>query len=194
MIIVKEEHFETVTAEESLYHGVYLNLKRLEIRLPNGSRGVREIVEVRDASAIFAVDEQQNVLMVRQSRPAIGKTGFEIPAGLIDENETEEQAVRRECEEETGYQPESVRKLIRYAHAEGYSTGFITLYLGVGLRHTGRMRLDASEYVEPVLMPLDQVADLVRNGTITDSKTILGVLICEQYVRDGCRDERLLLV
>ncbi|MFC1569995.1 NUDIX hydrolase [bacterium] len=186
--------FEKIVNEEILYKGIYLNLKKLEVELPNGNRGVREIVEVRHASAIFAVDEQQNVLMVRQSRPAIQKTGLEIPAGLIDENESEEDAVRRECEEETGYQPKKIRRLIRYAHAEGYSTGFITLYLGIGLEYTGKMKLDATEYLEPMLIPLNDLVQMVRENEITDSKTILGVALCERFVRDGCRDEGLLLV
>lgn len=186
--------FEKVVGEETIYKGVYLNLKKFDIVLPNGNRGIREIVEVRNASAIFAVDEQMNVLMVRQSRPAINKTGLEIPAGLIDENESTEDAVRRECEEETGYQPRTIRKLIRYAHAEGYSTGYITLYLGIGLEYTGKMKLDDSEYVEPVLVPLDKVVQMIRENHITDSKTILGAALCERFIRDGCRDEGLLLV
>lgn len=186
--------FEKVVNEEKIYQGVYLNLKRLDIVLPNGNRGIREIVEVGNASAIFAVDDQMNVLMVRQSRPAINKTGLEIPAGLIDENETEEDAVRRECEEETGYRPRKIRRLIRYAHAEGYSTGYITLYLGIGLEHTGHIQLDDSEYLEPVLVPFDEVLEMVRENRVSDSKTILGVALCKQFIRDGCRDEGLLLV
>jgi len=186
--------FEKIIHEETLYQGIYLKLRKLEIELPGGNRGIREIVEVRDASAIFAVDTDQNVLMVRQSRPAIRKTGLEIPAGLIDDHESEEEAARRECEEETGYRPKTLRRLIRYAHAEGYSTGMITLFLGVGLEHTGKMKLDATEYVEPVLVPLDTLVRLVRENEITDSKTILGTALCERFVRDGCRDEGLLLV
>jgi len=186
--------FEKILHEKTVYRGTYLNLKRLKIELPNGNQGIREIVEVRHASAIFAVDEKQNVLMVRQSRPAIHKTALEIPAGLIDDDESEEEAVRRECEEETGYRPEKVRRLIRYAHAEGYSTGFITLYLGIGLDYTGKVKLDATEYVEPVLVALDKLIQLIRQNEITDSKTILGTALCERFVRNGCRDERLMLV
>lgn len=191
---MNESSFEKIVREQIIYRGTYLSVKKIDIELPDGNRGIREIVEVRNASAIFAVDEHQHVLMVRQTRPAIRKTGLEIPAGLIDEGETEEEAVRRECEEETGYQPKVIRRLIRYAHAEGYSTGFITLYLGMGLNYTGKMRLDSSEYVEPVLVPLPELLRLVRENEITDSKTIIGTALCERFVRDGCRDERLLLV
>lgn len=186
--------YEKITAEEILYKGVYLTLKKLRIELPDGRKGVREIVQVRDACAILAVDGDLNVLLVRQSRPAIMKTGFEIPAGLIDEGESETDAVFRECEEETGYRPVQVRRLIRYAHAEGYSTGFITLFLGIGLEHTGKMHLDATEYVEPVLVPIDELVRLVQTNEITDSKTILSVTLCERFIRNGCKDEGLLLV
>jgi ADP-ribose pyrophosphatase len=191
-VMIDGPAFEKIIGEEILYRGTYLNLKKIQIELPDGRQGMREIVEVRDASAILALDEKQNVLMVRQSRPAVNRTGLEIPAGLMDPGESEEQAVLRECEEETGYQPKKIRRLIRYAHAEGYSTGFITLFLGMDLVKTGKMQLDTTEYLEPVFVPFDELVLMVRKNQIIDSKTILCVVLCECFIRDGCRDENLL--
>jgi ADP-ribose pyrophosphatase len=186
--------FEKVTHRETLYKGVYLTLEKLDIELPNGNKGVREIVKVRNAVAIMPVDENQHVLMVRQSRPAVGRTVLEIPAGLLDDNEAEEDACRRECEEETGYRPRKLHRLIQYAHAEGYSSGLITLYLATDLEHTGKTNFDHSEWVEPVWIPIDELVHMVKTNQITDSKSIIGVTMCEQYIRGGCVDEGLLFV
>ncbi len=110
---------------KTLFKGCYLTLERLDIRLPNGEKAIREVVRVRDAAAVLPVDEKGQVHLVRQRRPAIGRTIVEVPAGLLDQGESAEEAAVRECEEETGYRPRQLIRLLTYAHAEGYSTGFI---------------------------------------------------------------------
>ena len=177
-----DEPFERVIERESVFRGKYLHLERLKIKLPDGRLGEREIVRVRDAVAVLPVDEDGMVHLVRQHRPAIGRTLLEAPAGLLDDEEDEEGAAVRECEEETGYRPGTMKKLISYAHAEGYSTGFITLFLGTDIEYTGNIHLDATEYVEPVCMPYHELLQLVRENKIIDSKTILSTLLSERFL------------
>jgi ADP-ribose pyrophosphatase len=168
---------EKVIRRETLYVGKYLGLEELTISLPDGRQGKREIVRVRDAVAVLPLDRDETVHMVRQHRPAIGETLLEIPAGLIDPEEKPEEAAKRECEEEIGFQPQELIPLIRYAHAEGYSTGFITLFAGLGLTDSGPLRLDETEYLENVRIPFSELAEMVRSNVIKDSKTILSTLL-----------------
>lgn len=171
---------EDVISRERLYEGKYLHLDRLIVRVPSGASAEREIVRVRDAVAVLPVDAEGSVHLVRQYRPAIGRTLLEAPAGLINQKEGKRDAAIRECEEETGYRPNRLRKLITYAHAEGYSSGFITLFLGTDLARTGGIHTDPNEFVEPVTMPFDELIGLVRSNQILDSKTILCVLLYEK--------------
>jgi len=170
--------FETIIQREEIFRGRYLNLESLKIRLPDKRIGLREIVRVRDAVAVLPVDERENVYLVRQSRPAIGEVLTEIPAGLIDDGgETPAEAAIRECEEEIGLRPEKLTELITYAHAEGYSTGMISLFVGTDLRATGPQRLDETEFLEIVSMPFEELLTKVRKNEIRDSKTILATLL-----------------
>jgi 8-oxo-dGTP pyrophosphatase MutT (NUDIX family) len=68
-------------------------------------------VEHSDCIAVVALDEQGNVLLVRQFRYAVGKSLLEIPAGGIDPGEEPVDAVRRELQEEIGYLPRKIDKL-----------------------------------------------------------------------------------
>lgn len=167
-------------SSRTIFRGNYLLLKTLHVRLKDGREGEREIVRVPDAVAVLPVEEDGTVHLVRQHRPAVGRTLLEIPAGLLDAGEDEETAAARECEEETGYLPGRLERVLSYAHAEGYSTGFITLFLGTNLAHTGNMQFDSTEYVEPVRMHYAELLRRVREEEFVDSKTILCTLLCEK--------------
>jgi ADP-ribose pyrophosphatase len=177
--------FESVTARERIFDGKFLHVDKLTVRLPDGRGADREVVVMPDSVAVLPMDSEGNVLLVRQHRPAIGRTLLEVPAGLIDEGETPSEAAVRECEEETGARPGRLRELVAYAHVEGYSSAFMTLYLGTELGRTGKVRLDANEFVEPVEMPFGELLVLVRSGQIIDSKTIL----CAMMVKDILLDK-----
>lgn len=157
-----------------------MQLELLDVHLPDGKETTREIVRVRDAVAVLLLDDDQNIHLVKQARPAIEQTLISIPAGLIDESESEEDAARRECEEETGYVPQRLHRIVKYAHAEGYSTGFITLFLGLDLVYSGNTNQDASEYVEQLKMPFQELYEKVCENEIIDSKTLLSVLFVQQ--------------
>jgi ADP-ribose pyrophosphatase len=176
---------EPVLKRERVLDCAYLRVDRLTVLLPDGREAVREAVLVRDAVAVLLLDRDGQVRLVHQHRPCIGRTLIEVPAGLIDAGEKPEDAAARECAEETGYRPGKLEPLITYAHAEGYSTGFITLFLGTELLHTGALHTDPTEFVEPVSMPFTELRRMVESNEIVDSKTILCVLLGEKRIRHG---------
>ena len=168
---------ERIVKRETLFSGRYLQLEELTVRLPDGRTAGREIVRVRDAVAVLPLDERERAYLVRQHRPAVERILLEIPAGLIDPGEEPEDAARRECEEEIGFRPMKLIPLLRYAHAEGYYTGFITLFIGTGLQASGPLRLDETECLENVRLPFVDLLRRVRENTIQDSKTILSSVL-----------------
>ncbi len=171
---------EKIVKKSILYRGEYLVLERFDVRLPDGRNGHREVVRVPDAVAVIPVDEDGQVHIVKQFRAPIETQIIEVPAGLLNEGESVEEAAARECEEETGYRPHKLHKLISYAHAEGYSTGWITLFLGTELEHTGRFHLDSTEFLECMHMPFGTLLDMVLEHRIVDSKTILSTLLTKE--------------
>jgi len=168
---------EKIIQKETLYNGSYLDLKKYQVELPDGRLADREIVRAPDAVAILPVKSNGDVVLVRQHRPAIDRTILEIPAGLVQKGEELESAVIRECEEETGYKPKCVQKFLTYAHAVGYSTGYVTLFLSDDLEHTGQVNRDSTEFLEIVHMQFSELQKLVEANKIVDSKTILSTLL-----------------
>ena len=176
---------ETVVGRRELFRGGYLRLEELAIRLPDGRSGRREVVAVRDAVAVLPVGSAGNVHLVRQHRAAIGRTILEAPAGVIEPGEDPQAAARRECEEEIGLRPQRLLPLITYAHAEGYSTGFITLYIGLDLQEVRSPGLDETEILQHVVLPFAELLAKVRSNEIVDSKTILTTLYWQRMSEGG---------
>jgi ADP-ribose pyrophosphatase len=168
---------EPVTDRRVEFAGRYMEVETLTVLLPDGRSAQREVVRVRDAVAVLPLEEDGTVYLVRQYRPAIGKTLIEIPAGLVDRGESPEKAALRECGEEIGRSPGKLVRLVHYAHAEGYSTGFITLYAGLDLGERRKPELDRTEFLEHLTMPFQDLLNLVKENKIYDSKTILSVVL-----------------
>jgi ADP-ribose pyrophosphatase len=58
---------------------------------------------------ILVSQDEVKTILITQFRPPVSTYTVELPAGLIDENETAEEAAIRELKEETGYVADSER-------------------------------------------------------------------------------------
>ncbi len=169
---LKEELIES----QVLYRGRVVTLRIDTVRLPNGRIARREIVEHHGAVAIVPLLDSETVLLIRQYRQAVGEVLLEIPAGTLEPGESPEACAQRELEEETGYRAGQMRKLFSQYLAPGYSQEVLHVYLAESLQPT-RQQLDEDELTELVPTPLHQIADMILEGTIKDSKTIAGLLM-----------------
>ena len=171
---------EKTLSSEVIFEGRILNVRVDTVRTADGRRSTREIVEHADCIAVVAVDADDNVLLVRQYRRAVGKELLEIPAGGIDDGEDAEAAVIREMQEETGFRPQRVERLGGFYSTPGFCTEYLHLYLAAGLT-PGRLYAEDTRGIEVVRVPVAQVPDLVASGKIEDSKTIAGLLAYLEY-------------
>ena len=158
-----------------VYNGHNIRLRVDDVLLPSGKETVREVVEHNGAVAIVAVDEEKNVLLVRQFRHAAGKELLEIPAGGIDPGETPEETARREMQEEAGYAPGHLEFLGGFYSAPGYASEYLHLFLATELM-PARLIAEDTEEIKLVRMPLKEVIELIHKGAIEDAKSIAGLL------------------
>jgi ADP-ribose pyrophosphatase len=158
-----------------VYNGHNIRLRVDDVLLPSGKETVREVVEHNGAVAIVAVDEEKNVLLVRQFRHAAGKELLEIPAGGIDPGETPEETARREMQEEAGYAPGHLESLGGFYSAPGYASEYLHLFLATELM-PARLIAEDTEEIKLVRMPLKEVIKLIHKGDIEDAKSIAGLL------------------
>ena len=166
---------EQTLATKKIFQGRRINLRVDRVVLPSGRETTREIAAYPNSVGVVALDDDENVILVRQYRYAVGKTLLEIPAGGMEDGESPQQRAIRELEEETGYTADDIEEISGMYAAPGYSTEFLHLFVATGLR-PGPSRNDEDEEIEVVPMPLDDIPSLIRSGDLCDGKTIVGLL------------------
>ena len=146
------------------------------VTLDNGYTLDLEIIRHPGAAAIVPLNEQGDILMLKQYRHAVGGYIWEIPAGTFDGQEDPLVCAKRELIEETGYQAAQWDYLNTIVPVPGYSDERIHLYVARDLT-PAKQNLDADEVIEVHPIPLKDVLTMIIRGDIQDAKTITGILM-----------------
>jgi ADP-ribose pyrophosphatase len=167
---------QKVIKTEVVFKGRYVRTEVQTILLPDGRQTTREIVSPPDAVGILAIDQSSKVYLVRQYRPAIQRVTLEIPAGIMDGDESALQTADRECQEEISMKPGSLKHLCSYYHSVGFSTGKIQIVLAEKLTPAVDAHIDPDEILEVITLDFETLYQKVTEGEIVDSKTIVATL------------------
>jgi ADP-ribose pyrophosphatase len=153
-----------------IYDGRILNLRVDEVETGNGKKAIREVVEHRPAVGVLALTENDELIMVRQFRYAVGEETLEICAGLAEEGEGLKEAAEREMQEELGLFPGNLREIGRFYASPGFCTELLVLFLAEDLRES-KLPQDEDENVRMVKIPCAEIPGLLAGGAVRDAKT-----------------------
>jgi ADP-ribose pyrophosphatase len=145
------------------------------VRLPNGHLCDLELIRHPGAAAVVPVDDDGEVVLVRQYRHAVGDWLLEVPAGKLDSGEPPEQCAARELEEETGLRASALIPLGSIWTTPGFTDERIWLFLAQGLVPT-RQALQRDEVLRVERMPLRDAVALAEGGGIADAKSVCALL------------------
>ena len=165
---------ENLVSTTRIFDGKIINLRLDTVTLPNGKEAKREIVEHPGAVAVVPILPDGRIIMVRQYRHAVGKALLEIPAGKLDRGEIPEQCAARELEEETGYASIQLRSLTSVWTAPGFSNEIIHIYVAENLQEKVQ-NLDEDEFLHIEIYSKEELRQMIQDGSISDSKTIIGL-------------------
>lgn len=169
---------------ELVFDGRLLKVHRDTVRLPDGKTATREHIYHPGAVAILPVLDSGDIIMERQYRYPLSRDFIELPAGKIDPGEAPLDTAKRELREETGYSATHWEFMTSIHVAIAYSNERIDLYLARGLT-LGDTGLDDEEFLEILKVPPQQAFQWLREGRISDSKTMVGLLMYEKMLAAG---------
>lgn len=174
---------ESRVSGEEVYAGKLLRIRCDTVRLPDGKEASREYVVHPGAVVMIAELPNGKLLFERQFRYPLDCVFLELPAGKIHPGEDTLITAKRELQEETGYVADHWHYLGVIHPCIGYSDERIEIFFARGLSHVGHA-LDDGEFLEVHELALGEAIEAVRDGRLTDGKSVAGLLWAER-VLDG---------
>ena len=178
----QEDLTETCISSEMFVKGNMLNAKRDIVKLPNGAQSYREYVTHPGAVLVIPILANGNLVMERQYRYPMQQAYWELPAGKIDPNEPILETGKRELLEETGYVAAKWDYVTELHPCIGYSNEVIHIFVARDLTFQGS-KLDEDEHLEIVNIPLPLLMQAMKNGEITDGKTMVALFWADKWLQ-----------
>lgn len=148
---------------------IFDNFKKIEkvvYRLPHGREVDFYIKKEGSPVCVLALTRDSRVIMAKQFRPGPNEILCELPGGGREKGESPEEAAARELLEETGYRGK-IEKI-----TESYDCAYSTLnrhcFVATECKKVAEQKLDEHEFVEIVLLSLDEFRQILRSGKMTD--------------------------
>jgi ADP-ribose pyrophosphatase len=164
---------------QTIFQGRVFTLRVETIELPKGGELKAEIIRHPGSVVIIPITATDEIVLVRQYRPAIGRWAWELPAGSLKPGEDIERAALRECHEETGQIPSRLERLGSFYPTPGYCDELMTFYKAAGLRAPGpgddEAHQDEDEDIEPRPFARNELRRMIESGEIIDLKTVAGL-------------------
>ena len=174
--------YENTIDSSRPYDGRILSVRVDTVELPSGRRTIREVAEHSDAVCMIPVDDDGNVLLVRQYRKPTESSLLEAPAGGVEAGEVSEDTVLRELQEEVGYTASNLRHLASFWIAPGWATERMHAYLATGLTPS-KLSADDDENIQVVRVPFADAVGMIETGEIHDAKTIAALLLAQGILK-----------
>lgn len=169
--------FELIKSE-TLLQGRVFKIRRDHLRTPDGGETKLEIIEHGGSVVIVPIDQEGNVIFVRQYRHAAGGDILELPAGTRDDKESHEECAARESREEIGMEAGKLEKVGEFYLAPGYSTEFMAVFLATELTENP-LDPDEDEVLEVEKIPAKKAFELAIDGKIQDAKSLAALLLAK---------------
>lgn len=168
-------------SSQVVYENPWISVREDKVIRPGGKDGLFGIVTMLPGSSVLPVDEEGNVLLVKEYKYAVGRETTEVISGGIDNGETPLDAARRELREEVGTEAEewidlgSIDPFTTVISSQNY------LFLAKGLSHF-EPSPDEGETLQRIIVPYTQALQMVQNGEITHGASCALILKAQTYL------------
>ena len=184
--MIKDLEEKTVSSEK-VFEGKIIKLFFDKVMLPNNKTATREKVWHPGAVAVVPLTSENEIILIKQYRYPVEEVLIEIPAGKLDKGESPIDCAKRELQEEVGAVGGNLVHLSSFHTTPGFSNEFLHLYLAVNFEKKEN-NPDEDEFLQILSVPIKECIDWVFEGKIKDAKSIIGVLMASEYIKNNYYD------
>ncbi|MCO8124518.1 NUDIX hydrolase [Stieleria sp. TO1_6] len=160
--------------EPLLLQGARFNVHRMTLTGDDGQQYQREVIRHPGAVVLLPILDDGRVVMIENTRPTVGETLLELPAGTREPNEDAAVTASRELIEETGYSASSFELMHQFYSAPGICDELMHLYRATGLV-AGDPQREATEAIINRIATRQEIVQWIGSGKIRDAKTLVGL-------------------
>jgi ADP-ribose pyrophosphatase len=173
--------WETLAAETA-YECPGFTIAHEDVRLPDGTETEYDYLVDDPAVVVLPFTPDGDVVVIDEWRQAVKRVNRGLPAGSMEpHDDTVETAARRELTEETGYVAGDVTSLTSLEPANGITDAVHHYVVAHDCTPDGEQNLDFNESIRVDTTTMAALRDAVRDDTVTDGRTALGVLLYDFF-------------
>lgn len=167
------------------YHCKIFDVWEEDVPLPDGKSTKQNWIDHKPTVAVVAINDKNEILLIKQYRTAVKKYLLEIPAGSFgNAEESPIICAQRELAEETGFKANTLIKLFEGYLLPGYCNEYMYFFLAKDL-FSEPLPPDEDEFIEIIPTNFSKVKALLKKGEIIDAKTALGIVLAENYLNNN---------
>lgn len=165
----------TVINTKKVYENPWISVREDKVIRPDGKRGIFGVVTMKPGVSILPVDKDGNVFLTKEYHYGIEKVTVEAVSGGIDNNETKEEAAKRELREEVGL---TSNRWTYLGLVDPFTTAVVSpnyMFLAENLVESN-IKPEETEKIKVIKIPFKKAFEWATNGIITHSASVVLIL------------------
>jgi 8-oxo-dGTP pyrophosphatase MutT (NUDIX family) len=174
--------WKTLTSK-IVYKNSWITVHEDQVKRPNGENGIYAVVRTNGPSVIIvAINKNNEVYFIKIDRYTTPTLSLELPGGGTDKKEILLHAAQRELQEETGLTAKKWAEVGSAQPMNGITDEVMHVFIAQDLVQTPQDQQAEEGIARIQKIPLQEVAGLIKSGSITDSQTITAFTLACLYL------------
>lgn len=169
-------------SEKIIFKTKLFTIKDTELQLDGGKKVTYQIMEKADTALLVPLDDQGNILFVKEFYNAINEYQLGLPKGRVEAGLNELETANKELQEEVGFKAGELDMLGVLTIAPGYLTQKTHVFLARDL-NVSKLDGDELEELEVAKYPFDKFEKLIDEGKLTEARMIAALFLARRFIK-----------
>lgn len=144
---------------------------------PDGTNGEFHVVEAGQSCFVVPITDDNKITLVYLERYQTGRSGWEVPAGGREGDESLLSAAQRELQEETGFISDSWKEVSDFDCMNGISDSHATVFIARNCRQSGQNDQVDEGITSTKAFAISDILNMILNGEIVDGLSIAALMM-----------------